>query len=126
MLNSILPLMLLITTAEPETDKELYRSFVQCAAFHKVEAYKSAMASDAQNALSEDFLKVAKYRVPNGDPAAAEADVKGMAKEYQSIISKGDPAQMAQDWTALESACKELYRVKDGLLGRPIGAEEQR
>jgi hypothetical protein len=119
-------ILLLTAYADPEEDKELYRSLIQCAAFHKIEAEKSRDNKDAQNALAMDFLRVAEEKVPNRNVLAAEADVDAMAKEYQAIMTKGDPEDIARGWTSLESACRDLYRVKDGLLGRAVTQEESR
>lgn len=105
----IFPMLLLFQPVL--TEQEDYNALLSCAAFHAVEAERGASSNrEAQLAASRDFLDVAAALASAKSlGTAAEADLKQLQVDYASHLREGDPAAMAEQWTALDLACRELY-----------------
>lgn len=107
----LLPLLLLAQANDAET----YDTLLRCAAFHTIEAERltrdeGAAAGDAQKATAEDFATAARNMLSDdNDPKAAETDLAQRRAEYLDALAAGELRDTAQQWTALELACKELY-----------------
>ncbi len=92
-----------------------YQSFLSCAAFHTIEASKSSgTAVDSQKALAVDYAQAAAVFAADGKVEAADADLQRMLEDFKGKLETGEPRAMAEQWTGLESACAELYLLKDG------------
>ena len=107
----ILPFLLLFLSADAET----YDSLLRCAAFHTIEGERlvrdeGAAAGDAQLALARDFSATATAMLSDdNDTNAVETDLAQRKAEYLDKLVSGDVKVVAEQWTALELACKELY-----------------
>lgn len=107
-----------IPASASEEDRDgFYQSMLSCAAFHTIEASKSSgTAIDAQHALAVEFAEAAVYFAPDGKTETADADLKAMLDDFQNKLDTGDPRDMAEQWTDVESACSDLYVLKDSLV----------
>ena len=118
---------LLLLAAQPQVapptildaDSETYQSLLSCAAFHAIEAdrvARDANAAAAQKAISRDFLDSATPFGPNHTAEAAEQELIAMVVVYRERLENGEPRAMAEQWTALELACRDLYPARTGLV----------
>ena len=113
-----------VTTDDPERAGD-YKSLLSCAAFHTIEATRvEGNAAEAQQAVAYDFAKSATRFAPDGKVETANTDLKKLLGVFREKLDTGDVREMAEDWTALESACRRLYPVRDE-LGRDAGVEAQ-
>jgi hypothetical protein len=105
-------------TAIEEADRqEIYQSFLSCAAFHTIEASKmDGTAVDAQKALAVDHAEAAAVYASDGKAETANADLQRTLDDFKGKLETGDPRDMAEQWTGLESACAEFYSIKDRLV----------
>jgi hypothetical protein len=103
--------------AQETTQQEDYESLLSCAAFYTIEASRApAGDGEAQQATAYDFANAAAKLAPDGSIATANADLGVLLKSYREKLDNGDVRTMAEGWTALESACRGLHRVKDDLV----------
>ncbi len=116
MIHILFAALLLSSAADESTpSRELYDSLVQCAAFHNVEAGMTRDGGDSAAshlATANDYRADARKQVPGGTTETADRDVDAVTVHYREILAKGDPADMAKSWTALESACRALHAAK--------------
>lgn len=107
----ILPFLLLSQPADAET----YDALLRCAAFHTIEGERLARdegttAGDAQKAVAADFTATARALLSDDNEAnAVETDLGLRKAEYLQTLASGELRQTAEQWTALELACKDLY-----------------
>lgn len=119
----ILPLLMLFQPADAET----YDSLLRCAAFHTIEGERlardeGAAAGDAQLALARDFAVAAGAMLSvDNDTNAVETDLAQRKAEYLDALANGELRQTAEQWTALELACKDLYSVRGAILAAQTG-----
>ena len=67
-------------------------------------------AGDSQKAIAEDFASTARAMLSDDNDANAfETDLGQRKAEYIDTLGKGDLRETAEQWTALELACKDLY-----------------
>jgi hypothetical protein len=114
--------------AEDSNQQEDYESLLSCAAFYTIEATKTqGDASEAKQATAYDFAETAAKLAPDSSVATANADLGILLKSFREKLDTGDVRAVAEGWTALESGCKELHRVKDQLVKtyKPTGEEER-
>lgn len=118
----MLPLLLLLAVpaqADEDERQEIYSSLLHCAAFHTIEATKtSGDASAAQMASAYDYANAATVFVADGRSATVDAELKALLDSFKQKLDTGEPRAMAEQWTALESACRELHVAKDELVAR--------
>lgn len=106
----ILPFLLLSQPADAET----YDALLRCAAFHTIEGERltrdeGAAAGDAQKAVATDFTATARAMLSDDNDAnAVETDLGQRKAEYLEKLTSGELRETAEQWTALELACKEL------------------
>jgi hypothetical protein len=117
----LLPAALLLFTppllAQDDDRGDAYASMLGCSAFHTIESSKlQGDAAEAQRALAYDFAKVAVALAPDGQEETADSDLKFTLESYQKKLDTGDVREVAEGWTALESACRELYPARDKLV----------
>ena len=105
----IFPLLLWFQPLSAE--QEDYNALLSCAAFHAVEAERGASSNrEAQLAASRDFLDVAAALASAKSlGTVAEADLKQLQTDYARHLGEGEAKAMAEQWTALDLACRELY-----------------
>lgn len=107
----ILPFLLLAQPADAET----YDALLRCAAFHTIEGERlerdeGAAAGDAQKAVAADFAATARAMLSeDNDANAVETDLGQRKAEYLQTLASGELRQTAEQWAALELACKDLY-----------------
>jgi hypothetical protein len=107
----ILPFLLLAQPADAET----YDALLRCAAFHTIEGERlerdeGAAAGDAQKAVAADFVATARAMLSDDNDAnAVETDLGHRKAEYLETLASGELRQTAEQWAALELACKGLY-----------------
>lgn len=107
----LLPFLMLFQSADTET----YDSLLRCAAFHTIEGERlardeGAAAGDSQLAIARDFAATASAMLSaDNDANAVETDLAQRKAEYLNALASGDLRQTAEQWTALELACKDLY-----------------
>lgn len=124
----LLPFLLLVQSNDAET----YDTLLRCAAFHTIEAERltrdvGAAAGDAQKATAEDFASAARSMLSDdNEPKAVETDLAQRKAEYLDALAAGELRDAAQQWTALELACKELYPLLDRLDSSRSGAITER
>jgi hypothetical protein len=107
--------LLLTAQMSAEDRSELNDAVFGCAAFHAIEAEMQAgdpVRSETQLAASKDWLELAK-RVRSDD---ADAKFAALIADYRQKLKNGDPREMAEDWTELESACRELHKIRPALI----------
>jgi hypothetical protein len=105
--------------AQDEERQEVYDTFLSCAAFHTIEASRAeGNAAAAQQATAVDYAEAAVHFAPDGSKATTDADLKSTLDSYQAKLANGEPRAMAEQWTALETACAELHPVKETLVAR--------
>lgn len=93
--------------------QDAYEAMLSCAAFHTIEATRvEKEAFEAQQATAYDFAQVAAMIAPDGKIETANSDLEERLKIYRQKLDSGDIRQMAEDWVALESACRELHPLK--------------
>lgn len=114
-----LPLLLMLQSP-PAPDAESYQSLLGCAAFHGIEGERLTRANDAaggeaQRALGEDFKTAATQFLPSEKAAQVDADLAALTAAYRERLGSGEARSMAEQWTALELACRELYPMLAGL-----------
>lgn len=112
-----------------ESDRQdNYESMLSCAAFHTIEATRTeGSAAEAQQAVAYDFAETAVGFAPDGTVETANADLEKLLGVFREELDTKDVRVIAEDWTALESACRSLYAVKDDLVrGVGVAAEEAR
>ncbi|WP_147291755.1 hypothetical protein [Sphingorhabdus pulchriflava] len=92
-------------------EQEDYNALLSCAAFHAVEAERGESSNrEAQLAASRDFLDVAAALTSAKSlGTSAQADLKQLQTDYARHLREGDAKAMAEQWTALDLACRELY-----------------
>ena len=106
-----LPFLLLAQPADAET----YDALLRCAAFHTIEGERlerdeGAAAGDAQKAVAADFAATARAMLSDDNDAnAVETDLGQRKAEYLETLASGELRQTAEQWAALELACKDLY-----------------
>ena len=105
----IFPMLLLFQPVSAE--QEDYNALLSCAAFHAVEAERGEPSNrEAQLAASRDFLDVAAALTSAKSlGTSAQADLKQLQTDYARHLREGDAKAMAEQWTALDLACRELY-----------------
>jgi hypothetical protein len=119
-----LPILLLAFAAVPanadEAERaEVYQVMLSCAAFHTIESTKVANdSSAAQIAVAKDYAEAAISFAGDGNKATVNSDLEALLADYRAKLDTGEPRAMAEQWTALESACRELYPIKDELVTR--------
>ena len=123
-----LPLILMSTApllAQDSERSEAYDAMLGCAAFHTIEASRAVQtdAADAQLAIAYDFAEVAAGLFPDGLVITANNDLKQRLIDYRTKLDTGDVREVAEDWTTLESACRELYPLR-GAIGKALGTTE--
>jgi hypothetical protein len=102
--------------AEDGDRSDAYDAMLSCSAFHAIEGSKlQGDAAEAQRALAYDFAEVAATLAPDGTEETANADLKSVLETFQKKLDTGDVRKMAEDWTALESACRELYPIRKAI-----------
>ena len=100
--------------ADDSERKAYYDSMLSCAAFHTIEATRAdADGAQAQQAVAVDFAKTAVSMSADGTVETVNADLEILLAKFREELDTGDVRQMAEDWTDLESACRELYPVRD-------------
>lgn len=103
--------------AQDDDRSDAYAAMLGCSAFHTIESTKlQGDAAEAQRAMAYDFAKVAVALAPDGKEETADADLKATLESHQKKLDTGDVREMAEGWTALESACRELYPARDKLV----------
>lgn len=103
-------------SADDSERSDAYDAMLGCAAFHTIESSKlQGDAAEAQRAMAYDFAEVAAPLAPDGKESTADADLKALLESYRQKLDTGDVREMAEDWTALESACAELYPVRKAI-----------
>jgi hypothetical protein len=122
-----LSLLAIPAQADEDERQEIYSSLLSCAAFHTIEATKSSGdASAAQMATAYDYANAATVFAADGKSATVDAELKTLLESFKQKLDTGEPRAMAEQWTALESACRELYGAKDELVAKrraEIGGE---
>lgn len=99
---------------------DAYDAMLGCAAFHTIESTREAGdASEAQLAIAYDFAEVAASLAPDGQIATANADLEARLAEYRQDLDTGDVREMAEEWTTMESACREIYPLR-GAIGKAL------
>ena len=107
----ILPFLLLAQPADAET----YDALLRCAAFHTIEGERlerdeGEAAGDSQKAVAADFAATARAMLSDDNDAnAVETDLGQRKAEYLQTLASGELRQTAEQWAALELACKDLY-----------------
>jgi hypothetical protein len=125
----IIPLILAAAlSATPPTDdpdrQDNYETMLSCAAFHAIEATRADDgAAEAQQAVAYDFAASAVRFTPDGKVETANADLEKLLSVFREKLDTGDVREMAEDWTALGSACRRLYPARDE-LGKDAAAPE--
>jgi hypothetical protein len=105
--------------AQYEEREEIYDTFLSCASFHTIEASRTeGIAAAAQQATAVDYAEAAVHFAPDGSKATTDADLKALLDSHQAKLANGEPRTMAEQWTALETACAELHPIKDRLVER--------
>lgn len=93
-----------------------YETMLSCAAFHTIESTRSeGAAAEALQAVGYDFATSAIRFAPDGTVETANADLEKLLATFREKLDTGDVREMAEDWTALESACRYLYPARDEL-----------
>lgn len=118
--TALITLLTLSLSATAQADdaalgREFYDSLVQCAAFHTVESGMAQEGGDAAAshlATANDYRNDARKHAIDGQPASADTDIQTAIALYRKMIAEGDAQDMAESWTQLESACRELHSVK--------------
>ncbi len=107
----LLPFLFLMQASDAET----YDSLLRCAAFHTIEGERlardeSAASGDAQKAIARDFAATAHSMLSDDNDAnAVETDLAQRKAEYLDRLAAGDLRETAEQWTALELACRDLH-----------------
>lgn len=107
----LLSFLLLLQSSDAET----YDTLLRCAAFHGIESERlardeGAAAGDAQKAIAEDFVSTARALLSDDNEAnALETDLRQRKADYLDRLASGELRATAEQWTALELACKELH-----------------
>lgn len=120
-----LPLMLALIAAplvaqDQSERSDAYDAMLGCAAFHTIESTRAGSdAAEAQLAIAYDFAEVAAGLAPDGQVATANADLETRLTKYRKDLDTGDVREMAEEWTIMESACRELYPLR-GAIGRAL------
>jgi hypothetical protein len=105
--------------AQDDERQEIYDTFLSCAAFHTIEASRAeGNAVSAQQAAAVDYAEAAVHFAPDGSKATTDSDLKALLDSHQAKLANGEPRAMAEQWTALETACAELHPIKDRLVAR--------
>jgi hypothetical protein len=119
-----LPILWLVFAAIPaqaddEERAEVYQVMLSCAAFHTIEATKVGEdSSAAQQAVAEDYAAAAITFADDGLQETVNRDLQTLLTDFKKKLDTGEPRAMAEQWTALESACRELYPMKDELVAK--------
>lgn len=109
--------------ADDTNRQENYEAMLSCAAFHTIEATRTdADGAEAQQAVAVDFAKSAVAFAPDRNVETVNADLAELLVTFREELDTGDVRQMAEDWTALEGACQELYPMRD-ILANAAGEE---
>lgn len=117
------PLSGLDAEDEDSARSDAYDAMLGCAAFHTIESTSSSGdAAAAQKAVAYDFAGVAARLAPDGRTETANADLEKRLTDYRAKLDTGDVREMAEEWTALDSACRELYPVRDAVV-KALAAE---
>lgn len=124
----LIPFLIMLVAPEfTDADRDdAIASYVQCAAFHRIEAEMATgdePAADAHRASAGDFLEVALHLAGSAKADAVNSDLASVETDYRSQLKKGEVRAVAEGWTQLESACKELHLVREALLGKPDSGE---
>jgi hypothetical protein len=118
-LLAALSLLAIPAQADDDERQEIYSSLLSCSAFHTIEATKSSGdASAAQTATAYDYANAATVFAADGKSATVDAELKNLLENFKQKLDTGEPRAMAEQWTALESACQELHLAKDELVAR--------
>ncbi len=105
--------------------EEVYDAMISCAAFHTIEStYVTGNAAEAQLAVAYDFAETATALAPDGLAATANLALEAKLAQYRKQLDEGDVREMAEDWTALESACREIYPLLDA-IGRSTKLDDK-
>ncbi len=103
--------------AAEEGDREIYDTFLSCAAFHTIEASRTeGIAAAAHQASAIDYAEAATAFAANQMTSTVNTDLETLLHSFKSKLDSGEPRAMAEQWTALESACRELHPLKDELV----------
>jgi hypothetical protein len=117
-----LPLLLLVAIpaqADEDERQEIYSSFLHCAAFHTIESTKtSGDAAAAQQAVAYDYAKAAVVYAVDGRTETVDFELKTLLDSFKEKLDSGTLREMAEQWTALESACQELHLAKEALVAK--------
>ena len=106
----ILAAALVAVDAERQSN---YDAMLSCSAFHTIEATRAdADGAEAQQAVAIDFAKTAVALSADQKIATVNADLETVLAKFREELDTGDVRQMAEDWTTLESACRELYPIR--------------
>jgi glutamate synthase domain-containing protein 3 len=106
----ILAAMLVADDAERQSN---YDAMLSCAAFHTIEATRADTdGAEAQQAVAVDFAKTAVALSTDHQVGTVNADLEQLLAKFREELDTGDVRQMAEDWTTLESACRELYPIR--------------
>ena len=90
-----------------------YDAMLSCSAFHTIEATRAdADGAEAQQAVAVDFAKTAVALSTDQKIATVNADLATVLAKFREELDTGEVRQMAEDWTTLESACRELYPIR--------------
>ncbi len=90
-----------------------YDAMLSCSAFHTIEATRADVdGAEAQQAVAVDFAKTAVALSTDQKIATVNADLATVLAKFREELDTGDVRQMAEDWTTLESACRELYPIR--------------
>jgi hypothetical protein len=116
-LAALLTLMPIPAQADDDGQSEIYQSLLSCAAFHTIEATKvQGDTAAAQQGSAYDFAEAAVLFAPDGRTVTANDDLKVMLDNFQEKLNTGEARDMAEQWTGLETACRELHAAKDALV----------
>jgi hypothetical protein len=106
-------------TARDDSRQEIYDALLSCAAFHTIEASRAeGNAAAAQQASAVDYADAAVNFAPDARKTTTDADLKALLESHRAKLANGEPRAMAEQWTALESACRELHPMKDALVAQ--------
>ena len=110
---------------EDSDRQEIYIALLQCAAFHTIEAKRADGAAHAegdgiaaQQAVAVDYAEAATLFAVDGMRQTTDADLAAMLTDFSQKLESGEPRAMAEQWTALESACSELHQAKGALIAQ--------
>lgn len=110
----IFSLILAATLVADDAERQSnYDAMLSCAAFHTIEATRADTdGAEAQQAVAVDFAKTAVALSPDRNVATVNTDLESLLAKFREELDTGEVRQMAEDWTTLEGACRELYPIR--------------